>query len=295
MLEPKVYIIILNWNGWKDTIECLDSIKKLTYINYSIIICDNASSDESKNKINEWLKNNVNIDATLIVNKTNLGFAGGNNVGIKAALKQMDCKYVWILNNDTEVTPNSLCCLVNKMKTDDKIGICGSKLMYFYDRGKIQGYGGKFNSYLGYPSTIVKKEQIGNIDYPIGASMFLSIEFLKNVGLMCEEYFLYFEELDWSLRGKQTGYKIDCADDSIIYHKEGASIGSNSKLSSKSMMADYYLQKNKIKVIKKFYPLHLPLIYLGMLIGVIRRIITGQRKMAKQQLKIIFNSIVCNQ
>ena len=124
MLEPKVYIIILNWNGWKDTIECLDSIKKLTYINYSIIICDNASSDESKNKINEWLKNNVNIDATLIVNKTNLGFAGGNNVGIKEALKQMDCKYVWILNNDTEVTPNSLCCLVNKMKTDDKIGIC---------------------------------------------------------------------------------------------------------------------------------------------------------------------------
>lgn len=208
MTKPKVYIVILNWNGYKDTIACLESIKKLKYNNFAVIVCDNASTDNSLEYISAWIDKENKLKARLIVNKDNLGFAGGNNVGISEALKDLSTEYIWILNNDTEVDVLALDKLVNKMMSNTAIGICGSKLIYWYDHKTIQGYGGKYNKYLGIPNSIKASSEIAKMNYPIGASMLVSRKFLNDVGLMCEDYFLYFEELDWSLRGKEKIIKL---------------------------------------------------------------------------------------
>ena len=145
---------------------------------------------------------------------------------------------------------------------------------------------------MGFPTVIRNIEDIDSIDYPIGASMFISKSFLTDVGLMCEDYFLYFEELDWKKKKKKKGYSISCAVDSVVYHKEGRSIGSHSNLKKKSNFADYYLQRNKIIITKKFYSKKMATLLIGMLVGVVRRILLGEYKKAYQQLKIMLYGVI---
>lgn len=269
---PKVYIIIVNYNGWKDTIECLESIKKNSYKNYHIVVCDNSSRDESIKKIKQWMNININIPIKLICSKINGGFSYGNNLGIKWGIDRKDADYFWLLNNDTTIEKNTIFELVNYMEKNINIGIGGSCLKFYYDRKKIQGYGGRYNKFSGKSKHIINENEINKIDYIIGASLIVSKDFVKNVGLMNEEYFLYYEELDWSIRAKKKGYDIGCAINSIVYHKEGASIGSGSSITKKSDLADFYLQRNKIKITKKFFKKYLPSIYFFMVLGILRRI-----------------------
>src|ERR1700744_2007884 len=176
---PKVYIIILNWNGWRDTIECLESVFRLDYLNYRVIVCDNASADESIAYIAAWAegelaagcanralqylstppcpkpipslrvgpKDNISLASCserliLVQADTNLGFAGGNNIGLRLALAAGDLDYVWLLNNDTVVDPSALTRMVERMEPRPDAGICGSTLRY-YDRPQIvQALGG---------------------------------------------------------------------------------------------------------------------------------------------------------
>ena len=290
--EPKVYIVILNYNGLEDTLECLDSLCDLDYKNYSIIVCDNASINDPEFEINKWKLKHNKQDVHYIQTGINLGFAGGNNVGLRYAMAKKDFEYAWVLNNDTVLRCDALPNLVSTMQQNKSIGICGSKLIYYFDKSTVQGYGGKYNSYLGFPTVIRNIEDIDSIDYPIGASMFISKSFLTDVGLMCEDYFLYFEELDWSLRAKKKGYSISCAVDSVVYHKEGRSIGSHSNLKKKSNFADYYLQRNKIIITKKFYSKKMATLLIGMLVGVVRRILLGEYKKAYQQLKIMLYGVI---
>lgn len=282
----KVYIVVLNWNGWRDTIECLSSLMNLKYKKFTVVVCDNASADESEDEIKKWIKSHESLNIMYIQTGANLGFAGGNNVGIRYALSQEDCDYIWFLNNDTVVDPMALSNLLMFMKANKQIGICGSTLMNYYDNSVLQGYGGRFNHILGYAYTVKNICDICKMDYPIGASMLVSREFILDVGLMCEDYFLYYEELDWSIRGRRKGYMVSCAVDSIVYHKEGASIGSHANLSSKSIMSDYYIQRNKLWIIKKFYPRNVITVRTGMLIGVMRRLLHSEFAKAFQQLEI---------
>ena len=268
--EKKVYIVIVNWNGWRDTLECLESILKNNYTNYQIIICDNASTDNSINEIKKWAnskKNKISINiiqaqnlkkksslitkdtlVTIIKTGGNLGFSGGNNTGIKYILNKKEDCFIWLLNNDTTIDRGALTALVEKCQKDPNIGICGSKLINYFDRNIIQACGGaRYFKWLGIQKNIgsgfIKKLELTEdyvekrADYIIGASMLFSSAFFKKIGLLDESYFLYFEELDLAERIKGE-YKLGYASKSIVFHKEGSSVNKKT-----SYLSSYYLSR----------------------------------------------------
>jgi len=323
-----VYILILNYNGWKDTIECLESIFRLDYENYRVIICDNDSSDGSLDKIQAWAEGRLdvflqhnnplrhlsyppviknisylkhdreegeaggdekitNYPLILIQTGANLGFAGGNNVGLRYALARDDFEYAWLLNNDTVVEPNTLNALIKKADrykaaTGSKVGLIGTKLMFYDQPEVIQGVGGVYNRLFAVSRHLGVFERdngqydfedvISKTDYPVGASMLACKEFLEDVGLMCEDYFLYFEEMDWVLRGNLDGWQFGYCWNAKIFHKEGGTIGSNSKGAHKSELADYYSLKNRIVFTNKFYSHSLWSVRLGFIWVLLNRI-----------------------
>lgn len=317
----KVYIVIVNWNGWKDTIECLESVLKSRYDNYQIIVCDNASTDNSVENIKKWAKGeitasyldkkqiipcvtpfvekpikyieysgddifkcNLSSDEKLILIKNceNLGFAGGNNIAVKYAYLKNDFKYIWFLNNDTVVENDTLEKLVLNFVED--VGIYGSKLLYYNDPKKLQALGGTYNKIFGISRCITKEEHLNRMKYVIGASMFVSKKFIDEIGLMNEEYFLYFEEIDWAIRARGR-YKIACNLSAIVYHKAGATIRSESKLS------DYYMIKNRILFTEKYFLSYLPFVYFGLIVTIVKRIKRRQYSRAIMIIGIAISEI----
>lgn len=268
-----IYICVLNYNNSNDTIMCIESLKKLCNVEYKIILVDNDSRYEAKRELRKYVKENKCI--YYIESSHNKGYAGGNNIALNYAMLQIDMEYCWILNNDTIVAPNSLSLLVDFMDHNKHVGLCGSKLIYEWDHSKIQGYGGFYNPVFGMVHSCIKKEDIKDIDYIIGASVLVRKSFLKDIGLMDEGYFLYYEELDWAVRARGK-YEIACVEDSIVYHKEGASTGANSAKKNKSILADYYSIRNRIIFTKKFYPYFLPTVYIGLMISMVIRIYRKQ-------------------
>lgn len=292
MLAPKVYIVVLNYNGWKDTLGCLDSLLQLDYDDYMIVVVDNASTDESEEKIAEWRNTKDSALVKYIQAGKNSGFAGGNNVGIKYVMTNSDAKYIWLLNNDTIVDSKALSKLVEVMESNHKIGICGSKLVYDWDRSRVQGYGAIYNKYTGNNISITNYNEIDKMDYVIGASMMVSRAFIEEIGLLSEEYFLYYEELDWALRAKSR-YKLACAPGSIVFHKQGASIGGNTvHVMARSKLSDYYSVRNRILFTKKHYPWCLPTIYLGLVVAIINRICRGQWDRVGMIIRLMINQKV---
>ncbi len=279
---PLVCIIILNWNGWKDTLECLASLEKLDYPNYEVVVVDNGSTDGSESRIRKAYRY-----ITLLQTGKNLGFAGGNNTGIRYALSRHDFDYVWLLNNDTVVEPDALKHMVRRMQERPDAGICGSTLLYYYDKSRVQALGGAtYNKWLGtsrhigaFQKTSAPIDQVkveARMKYVIGASMLVSKPFLEEVGLMSEDYFLYFEDLDWATRAADR-YSLAYAAESIVFHKEGKTSGaSNRMLQEKSLVADYYGIRNRLLFTRKFFPYALPTVYLALLITIINRIRRGQ-------------------
>jgi len=283
--EPKVYIIVLNYRNYTDTIECLESLLKLQYGNKEIIVIDNASPNDSNKYLKQWVFENKGQPVEFIANNSNLGYAGGNNVGIRRALKDPKMQFVWVLNNDTIVDSNALTALVEKMNDNLNVGVCGSKLIYNWDRTKIQGFGGIYNKWVGAVGTIKNENEIDKMDYVIGASMFIRREVLTTIGLLSEDYFLFFEELDYAQRIKGK-YLMSCACDSIVYHKEGASIGAKAaKPKETSYISDYYTIRNRILITKKYFPYCLFTVYLGLFIAIFNRI----RRKQYDRIKMIIN------
>ena len=306
-----VYIILLNWKNAVDTIECLKSLKKITNIEFKIILCDNFSPDNSFEKIKNYISEDehynkifeditnittdkkiitLNKKLVLIQNHSNLGFAGGNNVGIRLALAQDDAKYIWLLNNDTEVRHDSLSEIISRFNMNPEIGVCGSKLVYYHQRDKIQGLGGEINPFtcatrhvpwLAPASQEFNDEEMEpKISYVLGASMLFSRTAFEKVGLLCEDYFLYYEEVDICNRLKASGFKIGIASKSIVYHKEGASTDSG-----KSDIADYCSVRNRILIAKKFYPNYLFWVKLSLLGVIYNRIKRKEFKRAFRYVK----------
>jgi hypothetical protein len=311
----KVYILLLNWNGWKDTIECLETVFRNDYPNYQVVVCDNDSQDRSIERIKDWAEGRLNaevpeknslrnlsfpsvnkpvpyveysredaeagrittcIDAPLILIQTgeNLGFAGGNNVGLRYALARDDFDYVWLLNNDTVIKPNALTEMVKRMQEKPEAGICGSTLPYYYEPEKIWALGGAtYNKWLARPKCIGHDQPTNqaidskliehNIYYIAGASMVVSRSFLKDIGLMNEEYFLYFEELDWAARAWKK-YSMVYAPNSFVYHKVGVSTKTLDKL-GKSSISEKLARRNCVLFTRKYFIWVLPTVLLGLL------------------------------
>jgi GT2 family glycosyltransferase len=232
--DKDVAIIILNWNAYDDTFECLKSLEHLTYPYFHVFLVDNASQDNSFDKLRQDYKDGkFNVPITFIQTEKNLGFAGGNNVAIKEAYKQ-GYEYFWMLNNDTVVDPNALTPLVETLEKDRQVGIVGSKI-YYYGTNKIWFAGGKVNTWTGACVHIGFKEedkgqynQLKEVDYITGCSLCFRKEILETVGYMEEDYFLYYEETDWNLKSSNKGWKIVYIPNSVIYHKVSISSGGES-------------------------------------------------------------------
>ena len=296
---------------------------------YQVLVCDNNSEDDSLKKIKDWANGKVSAQLSLhkeiekctypaiqkpisyaeyiffnnsfaeiekengqrlilIQNMKNLGFAGGNNVGIRYALKKQDFGYIWLLNNDTVITKSALKELVFFMESKVEVGICGSVLRYYYHPEDIQGMGGCYYKFSGTSRHIKKIDELDKINYVIGASMMLSYELIREIGLLSEEYFLYFEELDLAMRCKKY-FKIACALKSIVYHKEGASIGTGEEGKQRSELADYYIIRNRIIFTKKFFPNYLFFVYIALFGAIINRLRRKQYKRIKVIIKIALN------
>ncbi len=319
MKNNKNYIIIVHYKGLRDTFTLLENLLNLDYQDFQVILVNNNPEEnlakslknfityKNWNLISEKIENNefsfqikeFKYPIILLNQEKNLGYAGGVNAGIKYALKSNDFSYLWILNNDLILAPDSLGELINfaerLKKEGKKVGIIGSKLFYYHSPQILQGVGGKYNKYFALTKHIggfeEDKEQYDKddikIDYVVGVSMFVSREFIEDVGLMDERYFLYFEDLDWSERAKRKGYELKYCWKSKVYHKEGGSIGSSSKGEKKSKLADYYGIRNRIIFTKKFYPQYQWSVYLSLLGVILNRI----KRKQFDRIKLVFDAI----
>ncbi|MDD4655774.1 MAG: glycosyltransferase family 2 protein [Bacteroidales bacterium] len=237
--EPLVSIITVNYNQSVVTSQLLDTLENLTYNQYEIIVVDNGSTKDNP----EWLKAKY-PSINLIKSGQNLGFAGGNNVGIKASKGE----YLLFINNDTEVPANFIEPMVQLMENNNSIGMVSPKIKFHWDPSIIQ--------YAGFtkmsPITI-RNQSIGYLQKDSatynttmethsihGAAMMVKKEVINKIGLMPQIYFLYYEEHDWAVKAKREGYKLYYCAQSHILHKESLSTGKDSPLKT------YYLNRGRL-------------------------------------------------
>jgi hypothetical protein len=217
---PKVAIIILNFNGWADTLECLASLNRLDYSNFEIILIDNASKERPPLVNVQFLK----LTIFQVFNEKNLGFAGGNNQGIKIALER-GADYVLLLNNDTTVEPDFLKKLVEAGENNKSYGIFGPVIYYSDEPEKIWFAGGQFNWSKTQGSHLFANpsEELKRVDYVTGCCLLAKKEIIEKIGLLSEDYFLYYEDGDWCLRSQKAGYSCGLVGSAKIYHKQSRS------------------------------------------------------------------------
>ncbi len=241
---PLVSVISINYNAPEVTAEMIRSFDKVTYPNYEIIIVDNAS-----------IKGNVDLlkkefpQIRLIKSEKNLGFAGGNNLGIREAKGE----YILLLNNDTEVDPGFLEPLCAKFKSDPKTGAVSPKIYFHHTPNMLQFTGiSKITKYTTRSTGWgFGKMDEGQFDqdrlsfFAHGAAMMVPRKVIEKVGLMAEIYFLYYEEMDWGQRIRNAGYKIYYVHNSVIYHKESVSTGKDSPLKI------YYMNRARIIYLRR--------------------------------------------
>jgi GT2 family glycosyltransferase len=242
----QVGVVVLNWNGWQDTLACLQSL--LVVKDIKICIVDNASTDLSVSEIENWLHvnskyvsstiitsaeaDNIRGDSsrvTLIKHDRNSGFAGGMNIGLMFFMRGTDTEYVWLINNDTEIEPEAPAHLLAAAKADPSVGIWGCKVNWYDRPSEIQVAGGCSFDWArarGIAQRDPDTPKSGPFDYIAGCAMFVPKSFIADVGFISEEYFLYFEEVDWAQRAKGR-WSLAWVREAVIYHKEGASIGSS--------------------------------------------------------------------
>ncbi|GAA0083796.1 glycosyltransferase family 2 protein [Clostridium sp. CTA-7] len=252
--KPLVYIILVNYNGVEDTIECIKSLNKIKYDNYKIVIVDNNSNKKDVEILSKQ------SGFKLFTLEENIGFAGGNNVGIEFAMKNK-ADYVLLLNNDTVVEGDFLCKLVETVESDKNIGAVGGKIFYFDNKEVLWYAGAKINKFNGK----TKHEGVDEVDsekysiqketdYITGCMMLVSRDVLEKVGMMDDSYFLYYEETDWNVRIRHAGYKLIYNPESIIYHK----ISKSTKSLNYIMVCyydrnSYYFIMNNFGIINRIY------------------------------------------
>jgi len=302
-----VSIVILNWNNWRDTVDCLESVFRSDYPFFRVVVVDNGSTDGSVARILSWAegagadspvqgklrhlvyppvakpircqvldretKDGEREGVPLLIMETgvNLGFAGGNNVALRHLMQREEAGFFWLLNNDTVVAPDALSAMVRRLDESPGAGICGSLLPYF-DRPEIiwaQG-GGSFNRWLARSGCLGNGLPLGQgltrdavesrMQYVAGASLLVTREFVAEVGLMCEDYFLYFEEPDWAFRGRHR-FSLVYASQSVVYHKVGMSTVKGADPGNDLDRPEDYIFRNSLKFTRKFFPYSLPIVF----------------------------------
>jgi hypothetical protein len=226
MNHPKVFIIILNWNGLEDTLECLGSVLKLAYPNFEVIVVDNGSMDNSVEVIRSTYP-----QVTLIENKENLGYTGGNNIAMRYAMDH-GADYMWLLNNDTIVEPDTLSKIVDTAESDPKIGLVSPVIYYYGEPDKIQFCG----SYVDYDNFSIRHAEsieswremnTRQIVSLWGTALLVKSNAVKKIGYLNEKYFAYHEDGEYSIRAFKAGYRNIVQQEARVYHKDSRSTGSS--------------------------------------------------------------------
>ena len=209
-----IYIIIVNYNSFPFTEKCVNSIFKSNFKRYKIILIDNKSTDNSVINIKQYIKI-FNKSIKFISNNINKGYAAGVNVGIKDAINKKNCKYLLILNNDTLITPGCLNELINNYKNNSIV----TPSIFDYDiNTKVQSLGGSLNRFM-LTTKHLKRLNADRIDYIPGTAMFFSKDIINIIGFLPEEYFMYYEDVDWSTSAMLNNISLKVNDKAIIYHK----------------------------------------------------------------------------
>jgi len=291
--SPRVSIVILNWNNWEDTLECLDSVFKVRYPAFDVVLLDNGSHNSSLSRMRGYLdaqfrreseyvnvlSSNVQFDVieysmwtpsmaersaldierspcpnkiALIGARSNFGFAEGNNIGIRYALKRCSPEYILLLNNDTVVEHRLLSSLVSLGELDSSIGMIGPKICRYIEPLEVWAVGGRINLFTGkasnkgYGTPSRDYRGVVEVDYATGCSLLVKKDLVVKVGFLDSDYFCYFEDSDWALRSRIRGFRsvIDC--DTVVLHKGGGSFSTSS-----GGLHYYYYYRNRLLFMRK--------------------------------------------
>lgn len=261
--DPLVFIVILNWNGWQDTVECLGSLIDTKYSNFVALVVDNGSTDDSVVQIQSWaaserqdngrvgllsvqLQNSSYIleraaemipesepdviRVVLVETGENLGFAAGNNVGIAFSIAS-GASYVWLLNNDTVVEGDALCKLICLLESDTTFDGASAEIRYHRTPEKVWNCGGRltwFGSrsylYAGVSHTTIPSDRVIPITFATGCALLLRTSLLDEIGLLSERFFFGEEDIEFSRRMKRYKKQLACKTGAIVYHKVGSTM-----------------------------------------------------------------------
>ena len=297
-------IVLVNYRGCDDTLECLESLLRLERQDFNVVVCDNLSGDRSVERLSAWARGELAAERsgppwallpkdrrraamtwcqitetdcltrdapmpflTIVDMGRNAGFAAANNAATRLALRSPSIQHVWYLNNDTVVEPGATAALQRRFASDPAIGQCGATIAFYREPDTIHALGGSTfiratgrGRHIGLGAdrhALPTREEIeGKLMYVSGASLCVSRRLLEDIGLMREDYFLYFEEADLAERSKAK-YKLAWAPDAVVWHKEGASIGSKA-IGRASDTSLYYLSRNVLAFTARTSPLYLP-------------------------------------
>ena len=299
-MKSCVWIVLLNWNNGRDTVECLDSVLSVADPAIAgVEICDNGSIDDSMQCIRQWAaQQGVALPSfesrggefqpmagadrptaalaahsaprfVLLQTGANLGFAGGNNVGLRFVQQREAFDQILLLNNDALLTPGAVSGMAARMQQDGRVGMCGCTVVYHHTPDRVQAWGGAhFRPWLARANHLGAHAPVSaapdptdverHLDYIIGAALMISRPCLEAIGLMEERYFLYYEEIDWAVRARRAGYNLAFAPGVVVFHKEGGTSGSSSNQARRSLLSEHYMVRSALLFTRKFYPLWLP-------------------------------------
>lgn len=243
---PQVAIIVLNWNGLADTLECLASLVRLDYPSYEVVVVDNGSTDGSVETIREHFP-----AVTLIENGENLGYAEGNNRGVEYSW-QAGADYVFVLNNDTILSPDILTHLVRVAEANPRVGVVGPKIYYHVQPRKIWFAGGMIDWRRGNAIDVGANEndigqfdQIRSVDFLAGCALLIKRETWESVGPFDARFFMYWEETDWCARAQRAGYDLLFVPQAKLWHNVSLTD------QSYSLRILYYMTRNRFLFFSK--------------------------------------------
>jgi GT2 family glycosyltransferase len=297
--EPQVGVIIVNYNGAGDTMECIESIMKMSYSNMKLYVVDNCSPNGSGRQLSHYIGKLDPARIEFIQLERNVGFSGGNNVAIRQAMDE-GAELLWLINNDTVVHPDALGRLVETMKSNPDLGIAGSKI-YFYGTKKIWFAGGVINKFgMSSHDGYLKEDadgslyaEGGEVGYITGCSLLARRKMINQIGVLDEDFFLYYEDTEFCRRAIRFGWKVYYEPKSVVWHKVSAS--TKSKLNDHSPALDYYDIRNSIIYIRKCYaPMNRLVPYIGVCIKFAKkhvRLVVRPESRKLEKLKIIYRGL----
>ncbi|RMF34803.1 MAG: glycosyltransferase family 2 protein [Chloroflexi bacterium] len=238
---PHVTIIVLNWNGGQETLDCLASLRRVEYPRFDVVVVDNGSKDGSPQAIRERFP-----EVTLIETGENLGFTGGNNVGIRHALER-GSDYLLLLNHDTEVAPDFLTRLVEVAEAEPEVGMAGPLIYYHARPDRLWSAGGIVDRRRGEARMLGIGQradgafrQVRPVDFVSGCALLVKAPVVARIGLLDDRFFAYYEEVEWCWRARQAGYQIVVVPQARVWHK----ISPEARAASPTV--HYYMTRNRL-------------------------------------------------